>query len=83
MSGQDVVHVSCGAFHSLATTRTGKLYSFGLVREGRLGIPNTDSVRTNYVPTPVRVRLADEDIDENVQFLYTAAGFRHSLAVYS
>lgn len=63
LMSQDVVHVSCGAFHSMATTRTGKLFSFGLVREGRLGIPNTDSVRTNYVPTPVRVRLADDDFD--------------------
>ena len=57
LSNYDVVNVSCGAFHTIAITRKGRLYSFGLVREGRLGIPDSKLVRSKFISNPIHIKM--------------------------
>ncbi len=49
VSGLDrhfVVHVACGFFHSVCTTREGQMFSWGVARYGRLGIAGVDGLPT-------------------------------------
>jgi hypothetical protein len=55
LSCKRVVHVSCGARHSLAIAADGHLYSWGSNEHGQLGIPlaTADGMRQVTQPTLV------------------------------
>jgi hypothetical protein len=55
LSCKRVVHVSCGARHSLAIAADGHLYSWGSNEHGQLGIPLgiADGIRQVTQPTLV------------------------------
>jgi alpha-tubulin suppressor-like RCC1 family protein len=39
---EEIASVSCGAFHTLAVSRSGKLFAFGEGKYGKLGINKKD-----------------------------------------
>ena len=52
-SGRNVTMVACGAVHTAAVTTCGRLYTWGVGANGRLGHGDTDDV---WVPRPIRER---------------------------
>eukprot|EP00928_Gymnodinium_smaydae_P044325 TRINITY_DN29572_c0_g4_i2.p1 TRINITY_DN29572_c0_g4~~TRINITY_DN29572_c0_g4_i2.p1 ORF type:complete len:1067 (+),score=158.31 TRINITY_DN29572_c0_g4_i2:60-3260(+) len=70
-----IADVGCGAFHSLARTADGCLYSWGCNRFGQLGRPTT--YQCDITPEAVR---AAKGVEESFVRNY-AAGFAHSAAV--
>lgn len=72
LSGQNVVSISAGGYHSLATTATGDVYSWGSNMEGQLG----DGTTTQRLsPTLVT------DLDGHTFKSVSAGGWYHSLAL--
>ncbi len=66
--------VACGKAHTIAYTRSGKLYSFGSNSEGQLGVGKSPE----YADTP-RAIAAEDVIKEELAQL--AAGSAHSMAL--
>jgi alpha-tubulin suppressor-like RCC1 family protein len=54
-----IVKVSCGNFHSLALTESGKAYSWGQGKFGALGLGRSDSL---YIPSEVPLSQTLKDI---------------------
>ncbi len=77
-AGGPVVQVAAGAFHSLAVTSTGQLYTFGLNNGGQLGTAtNSGTLSPNPVPALVGLPGASGPVTQ------VGAGARHSLVVTS
>jgi alpha-tubulin suppressor-like RCC1 family protein len=70
VSLEHVIAISCGEQHSLALTREGKVYAWGLNSEGQLGIAS----HTNGTKVPKLCKIEEEVIA-------IACGGRHSLAL--
>lgn len=77
LAEQHVVHISCGAFHVLATDINGHVFSWGNNSRGQLGIVTSGSGQ-GAVPTPTIVR----DLC-GVFISAVASGEYHSLALTS
>jgi alpha-tubulin suppressor-like RCC1 family protein len=73
-----VVRVAAGAFHSLAVTSTGQLYTFGRNTAGQLGTA-TNSGTPSPNPTPAQVALPGA----SGPVTQVGAGSEHSLVVTS
>ena len=71
LDGHDIQSVCCGASHSMALTRTGKLYAWGKNSQGQCGRgPNAEDALK-----PVLVSLLKEEVCQ------IAAGWDHSLGL--
>jgi alpha-tubulin suppressor-like RCC1 family protein len=66
--------VSCGAYHTLATTKGGDAWSWGEVRYGALGIKG----ETGNQFRPMRVEFA-ASVTDKVSVMQAVAGRHHSL----
>ncbi|KAL1955386.1 hypothetical protein VTO42DRAFT_8606 [Malbranchea cinnamomea] len=71
-----IVHIGCGAFHSFAVHKSGKVYSWGLNTYGQTGIPqDTTGESSAAVFHPAVVEsLSDKEI------VQVCGGSHHSLA---
>lgn len=64
-----VVQIACGDEFSLALTQSGKLYSWGLMDDGRLGIraargKSYSTSKNSYTDEPQLVKFTDDHIEE-------------------
>ena len=73
LSGVHVVGMAAGAHHTLALSDAGRLYSWGLGGNGRLGHGDTE---LRLLPTPIAAL-----VQRHVIVTCLAAGAHHSLAV--
>lgn len=71
--GKQVKSIAAGAFHSLAITAEGELYSWGEARLGSLGTGKHRDVRR-----PTRVEVEGRP---DARFIFCAAGYGHSAAI--
>jgi len=74
LAGEEVVRMCAGQFHSICCTREGRVYTFGLNREGQLGHGDTQN-RT--VPTGVM----EMNEDDGRRVVDVAAGGGHSAMI--
>jgi len=72
--GECVVRMCAGQFHSICCTREGKVFTFGLNREGQLGHGDTQN-RT----VPTGIMSVNDDADKRV--CEVAAGGGHSAMI--
>lgn len=73
LDGHDIVSVSCGASHSMALTRGGRLYSWGKNSQGQCGRGGSGE----DVLKPVAISSVKDE------FCQMAAGWDHSLGLTS
>jgi RCC1 and BTB domain-containing protein len=71
--GSPILTVACGYMHTLAVTKNGTLWSFGIGSYGELG---HNDVHSRLVPT----RIAAKNF-RNTKIVCVSAGFAHSAAV--
>lgn len=78
LSGQRVVAVAAGSFHSGAVTEDGGIHMWGDNGAGQCGLSSLSSV-----PNPTPVALVDSDISppQTVPVLELACGEQHTLAL--
>ncbi|XP_054603565.2 alsin isoform X2 [Nothobranchius furzeri] len=76
LSGQRVVAVAAGSFHSGAVTEDGGVHMWGDNRAGQCGLSGLSSV-----PNPTPVALVEAGGAETVPILELACGEEHSLAL--
>jgi alpha-tubulin suppressor-like RCC1 family protein len=74
-STSGIKSVACGSLHSLALTRTGKLYAWGSAGRNELGV---DLERVQNKSTPIRV--GEQEL-RDVAMQQVAAGDAHNAAV--
>jgi hypothetical protein len=72
-NGEKVEMISCGAYHSLALTESGEVYSWGRNDSGRLGIG-----KTNGSNIPNQVIVKDNEMNEII-FKSISCGLSHSI----
>jgi len=72
-SGNKIVKISCGFWHSIALSEKGRVYSWGLNRVGQLGIGNK-----KYSQKPALLKILNKDGKE-VLFHKISCGPEHSL----
>lgn len=68
---EDIVRVQCGASHSLALTRQGRVYTWGKNSQGQCGLGNMEDV---FKPQLLK-RLQDQVV------VQLTAGWEHSIAL--
>jgi hypothetical protein len=64
--------IKCGAFHSIALTRTGEIYAWGKNENGQIGIANN----VDYHMVPTKVHVGNDE-----KIISVSCGFQHSLAL--
>uniref|UniRef100_A0A7S3PDQ3 BTB domain-containing protein n=1 Tax=Aplanochytrium stocchinoi TaxID=215587 RepID=A0A7S3PDQ3_9STRA len=70
---EDVVHVTCGCYHSLFLTESGSVYATGRNNHGQLGVDVADE---SLVPVVIEAL-------KHVRITHLAAGFYHSICLSS
>ncbi|XP_068612717.1 alsin-like [Brachionichthys hirsutus] len=78
LSGQRVVAVAAGSFHSGAVTEDGAVHMWGDNAAGQCGLPGLLAVPN---PTPVALSDSDASPPQTVAVLELACGGQHSLAL--
>ncbi|XP_069554413.1 alsin isoform X2 [Brachyistius frenatus] len=78
LSGQRVVAVAAGNFHSGAVTEDGGIHMWGDNGAGQCGLPGLNTVPN---PTPVALLDADTSPPQTVPVLELACGEKHTLAL--
>ncbi len=78
LSGQRVVAVAAGSFHSGAVTEDGGVHMWGDNSFGQCGLPGLSAVPN---PTPVAVVDSDTSPSQTVPVLELACGEHHTLAL--
>ncbi|KAK5847987.1 hypothetical protein PBY51_017073 [Eleginops maclovinus] len=78
LSGQRVVSVAAGSFHSGAVTEDGGVHMWGDNSSGQCGLSGLSSVPN---PTPVALLDSDSAPPQTVPVLELACGERHTLAL--
>lgn len=74
LSSQAVAKVSCGLYHTIVSSRSGEVYSFGKNDYGQLGLGHA---RNTKVPTLVKTSMG-ENVDKIVD---VSCGYYHTVAV--
>ncbi|KPA16163.1 regulator of chromosome condensation, rcc1, partial [Candidatus Magnetomorum sp. HK-1] len=70
-----IIAIAAGYDHSLALSDDGKVWSWGLANEGRLG----NNMNSSYISRPTRV--LKQDLSNLDSIIAIAAGFNHSIAL--
>ncbi|XP_026157539.1 alsin isoform X2 [Mastacembelus armatus] len=78
LSGQRVVTVAAGSFHSGAVTEDGSIHMWGDNGAGQCGLSSLSTVPN---PTPVALMDSDTSPPETVPVLELACGEQHTLAL--
>jgi alpha-tubulin suppressor-like RCC1 family protein len=81
-----VTYVSCGAFHTLAVTSKGHLYSFGQNKYGKLGLHAGNSKEGDARKVPVKITMYKVGVSAEVlksknNIKQVIASTNHSLAL--
>jgi alpha-tubulin suppressor-like RCC1 family protein len=70
----NIIEVSCGAYHSLALTHDGKIFSWGYNKIGQIGIGQNKN--NEWVPVEVKFMFP-------IHFVMISCGYHHSVALSS
>lgn len=82
---ESIVQVSCGAFHTIAVSNRGHVYSFGQNKYGKLGIHSAQSKEGDAYKVPVKISMykqhgqATAKAKHDIEAVH--AGFNHSVAL--
>lgn len=81
-TGENVVKVYAGEYHSVALTDKGNVYTWGLNNRGQLGLGYDPSVR-DMVMSPERVTLTDSNAKtvELTDIVKVSVGTYHTVAL--
>ncbi|CAF3739050.1 unnamed protein product [Adineta steineri] len=71
LRGSPLVHIACGAYHSLIISKSGTVFTCGLNESGQLGVGDTD---TRVWPSNVKAL-------QYQKVAYAACGEKHSVVV--
>ncbi|UJR38108.1 hypothetical protein I4U23_030788 [Adineta vaga] len=71
LRGSPIVHIACGAYHSLIVSKSGTVFSCGLNSSGQLGLGDTD---TREWPSNVKAL-------QQQKVTYAACGEKHSVII--
>ena len=82
LGAETVVEISCGLYHTVARTTTGKLYAWGYGGFGQLGVGDWSS---RYTPTLVAsaTSSAVREIFSRTEIVMVATGQYHTIALGS
>ena len=74
LSNKNISYLTAGAFHSIAITGDGEVYTWGANEDGQCAVKNTNGNDTTGTPTQISAL-------DNFRIHYASCGSEHSLAV--